>query len=213
MAKKQSNKHQSIQLFKNPLVEKLTHVHPITPLIVWVPFISWMIFRVFAEGRLDAWSIGGLMAGGLFFWSLFEYIAHRFVFHFEGKDKVSKYIVYLFHGIHHEDPADPSRLVMPPVAGILIALPVFCLFQFVLGSFLVKPFFAGFLMGYLCYDYTHFAIHHFTPKTPFGRFLKQYHMTHHFVAPHTRFGVSSPLWDYVFSTVEKEQPKASQSSS
>jgi sterol desaturase/sphingolipid hydroxylase (fatty acid hydroxylase superfamily) len=31
--------------------------------------------------------------------------------------------------------------------------------------------------------------------------VRQQHMHHHFKTPNKRFGVSSPLWDYVFGTM------------
>ena len=36
--------------------------------------------------------------------------------------------------------------------------------------------------------------------TRFGKFLRQYHLTHHYASPDRHFGVSSPLWDVVFRT-------------
>ena len=34
-----------------------------------------------------------------------------------------------------------------------------------------------------------------------GRFLREYHLRHHFRDDDLGYGVSSPLWDYVFGTV------------
>jgi sterol desaturase/sphingolipid hydroxylase (fatty acid hydroxylase superfamily) len=73
----------------------------------------------------------------------------------------------------------------------------------------VLPFFGFFLVGYLCYDYTHYYVHHFIPRTRWGKMIKAAHMNHHYVSPDARFGVSSPLWDYIFGTfqsVRREQP-------
>jgi sterol desaturase/sphingolipid hydroxylase (fatty acid hydroxylase superfamily) len=61
-------------------------------------------------------------------------------------------------------------------------------------------------VGYLCYDYIHFATHHFRPRTRVGKFLKQHHMLHHFAEHGSRWGVSSPMWDYVFGTLEEDRP-------
>jgi sterol desaturase/sphingolipid hydroxylase (fatty acid hydroxylase superfamily) len=36
--------------------------------------------------------------------------------------------------------------------------------------------------------------------TRFGKFLKRQHMRHHFKDPDKDYGVSSPLWDIIFST-------------
>lgn len=57
---------------------------------------------------------------------------------------------------------------------------------------------AFFIVGYLCYDYTHYAVHHFDLQSSVGRYLKRHHMQRHFRDPNRNFGVSSPLWDWVF---------------
>ncbi|HEU5310976.1 MAG TPA: sterol desaturase family protein, partial [Candidatus Eisenbacteria bacterium] len=65
------------------------------------------------------------------------------------------------------------------------------------------PLFAGLLTGYLVYDMTHYATHHLTMKWGFLKFLKRYHLLHHYKTPDDRFGISSPLWDFVFGTRPK----------
>lgn len=195
--------YKSIQLFKNPFLERFTHVHPLTPLVVWVPVVVWMLYRSFAVHSLPCYAIGGLVASGVFVWTFCEYVTHRFAFHFHAEGKFQERIQFLIHGLHHADPVDPTRLVMPPAMSLLLGTVFFYLFRGMLGPELIDPFFAGFLMGYLCYDYIHFSVHHFTPRTKLGRMLKQHHMQHHFLTPNARWGVSSPVWDYVFGTVEE----------
>jgi sterol desaturase/sphingolipid hydroxylase (fatty acid hydroxylase superfamily) len=141
---------------------------------------------------------------GVVFWTLFEYLLHRFVFHYTPKTQWGKRFHYFTHGIHHDYPKDSTRLVMPlgvsiPLAGILY-LP-FYVFAGVWGN----AFFAGFLFGYMCYDAMHFAVHHLQFNGKIGRFMHAYHMKHHFHDDHNSFGVSSPLWDLIFSTLPKQQ--------
>jgi hypothetical protein len=38
---------------------------------------------------------------------------HRFVFHYPAQGRVGKYLVFMFHGIHHAAPRKDA-LVMPP---------------------------------------------------------------------------------------------------
>jgi sterol desaturase/sphingolipid hydroxylase (fatty acid hydroxylase superfamily) len=197
----------SIRIFKSDFVEALTHVHPLTPLIFWTPVISWLVWRSFTVHQLSATLVAGLAFLGLVFWSLSEYVLHRFVFHFTANSPVQEKLQFLIHGLHHDDPLDPSRLVMPPIPGVIIASVLYGLFRLVLGPAWVEPFFAFFLVGYLCYDYVHFSVHHFKPRTRLGKMLKQHHMMHHFVSPSSRWGVSSPLWDYVFGTLEHAKKK------
>lgn len=195
---------ESIRLFRSPLLEKFTHVHPITPLVIFIPVLA----TLFWQSWISDLSFGEISLGagiGLFFWTFFEYLMHRFVFHFEAKGRIGNRLVFLFHGIHHDQPEDATRLVMPPVVSIVLASSLYFLFRELLGVHWVNPFFFGFLVGYLIYDYTHFAVHHFTPRTPIGRYIKQYHMLHHFVTPEARWGVSSPLWDMILGTSGREQ--------
>jgi sterol desaturase/sphingolipid hydroxylase (fatty acid hydroxylase superfamily) len=50
------------------------------------------------------------------------------------------------------------------------------------------------------YDLTHYYLHHFSPRSEYGRRLKKNHMLHHFKDPERRFGVSNMVWDKVFGT-------------
>jgi sterol desaturase/sphingolipid hydroxylase (fatty acid hydroxylase superfamily) len=139
---------------------------------------------------------------GLLFWTLTEYAMHRYVFHFQARSRAGQYLVYLFHGIHHDDPEDPTRLVMPPVVSLVLGALFYALFNMVLGSARTFPFFAGFISGYLVYDYIHFATHHFRMQSAWGKALKENHMKHHYLKKGGKWGVSSPLWDHVFRTFE-----------
>ena len=194
--------HQSIRLFKNPVLEALTHVHPSVPFLVWVPVVLYQIF--IALQLLSPAAVIVAFAMGLLFWTLTEYAMHRYVFHFKATTKAGQYLVFLFHGIHHDDPEDPTRLVMPPVVSITLGALFYAVFASILGSITVRPFFSGFIAGYLVYDYIHFATHHFKPKTAWGRTLKENHMKHHYLKKGGKWGVSSPLWDHVFGTFKGE---------
>lgn len=193
----------TIRLFERPFLERFTHVHPIVPLLFWSPVIVALYYRTFALHQMALSQTLALSVAGLVIWTLSEYLLHRFVFHLEPWGPISTRIMFLFHGIHHEAPNDKTRLVMPPVAGVMIAAVLFPIFYFMWGPVNVEPFFAAFLIGYLCYDYIHYATHHFRMQGPVGSFLKRYHMRHHFMHPDAMYGVSSPLWDVVFRTFKR----------
>jgi len=142
---------------------------------------------------------------GLFIWTLAEYLLHRFVFHYRPRNATQEKIIYLFHGIHHHQPQCKTRLVMPPVVSIPLAFIFYGLFSLILGNLFgaphwVTPMVAGFTIGYLTYDLTHYATHHFAMRSGWWKYVKRYHMVHHYRTPDARFGVSSPLWDIVFKT-------------
>ena len=64
----------------------------------------------------------------------------------------------------------------------------------------MAPFFVGFIAGYLFYDMTHYAVHHFNIRNKLWLALKKHHIRHHYENPGLGFGVSSPLWDEVIGT-------------
>lgn len=205
-------KYQSLRVFKSDFLEVFTHVHPILPLLLWGPVAVYFIWHARAVNGLGVGQILGWGSAALLVWSAFEYVLHRYLFHFKAKSAIGKRLYFIFHGLHHDDPSDPTRLVMPPIVSLALALMFFPLFRWMVGPLAVEPFFAFFVVGYLAYDYIHFAVHHFRPRTPIGKFLKDNHMKHHFVNPESRWGVSSPLWDYICGTTGRAQVAAAKPS-
>lgn len=193
-------KAQSSRLFENKYLEAGTHVHPITPLLLWTPIIACVLWE--SSKNLSLLEHLPWVFAGLLVWTLSEYLVHRIAFHYEAKGRVGKYLVFLFHGIHHDEPDDATRLVMPPIPALLFAGLFYLLFSAVVGPVYAKPLFAFFMIGYLCYDYIHYAIHHFACRSKVMKFIKRHHMLHHHLVHEGNFGVSSPLWDYVFRTFQ-----------
>jgi dihydroceramide fatty acyl 2-hydroxylase len=193
--------HQSIRLFENDFLEKLTHVHPIVPLVFWAPIASYLLWRSIFVHELPLPGLLACAVIGIFTWTLTEYVLHRFAFHFPAKSRLGKWLVFLFHGNHHHDPKDKTRLVMPPSGSIPIMLVLYYLFALVVPQPWIEPFVAFFIIGYLIYDYIHYATHHFPMKNRVAKYLKIYHLKHHFSGESGRYGVSSPLWDKVFGSM------------
>jgi len=190
----------SVRLFQNDLLEALTHVHPLVPLLFWGPIAGFLLWRSVAVHELPASGLFAIGALALFLWTLTEYCLHRFVFHFPAQSRAGKYLVFLFHGVHHATPRDKTRLVMPPAGGILLLIVLYQVFRLLVPAPWIEPFLAFFLVGYLAYDYIHYATHHFPMRSKVLHFLKVYHLHHHYGAKGLRFGVSSPIWDRVFGT-------------
>ncbi len=196
-----------IRLFKSDFLEFFSHVSPITITVIWLPVALYCLIRpiVVPVAGVAGWYIPVGVLVGLFIWSFAEYTLHRFVFHFRPRNAAQERITFLFHGVHHAQPQCKTRLVMPPVVSIPLAALFFGLFQLVFGviggvGYAVLPLFSGFILGYLAYDLTHYATHHFPMRAGYLKFLKRYHMQHHYKTPEQRFGVSSPVWDKVFHT-------------
>jgi len=206
MAKKfVSNKDETVRMFKSDFMESLSRVHPSVPIIIFVPVILYMLYLSIFEFKIGVLSILGLIIFGLFIWTVTEYLLHRFVFHWELKGEIGARIHFIFHGVHHDYPSDSRRLVMPPSVSIPLATLFYFLFKFLIGDISVFPFFAGFLIGYLFYDISHYAIHHFNMHSKFWLAIKNHHIKHHYQDPDKGYGVSSPIWDYVFRTHYKRE--------
>lgn len=193
------NKGQA-QLFENPFLEMLTKTHPLLIWGMYIPILSYLIYLGATDYGFSTMRIIGLFLAGAFFWSLFEYIAHRFLFHWEPKTDRSKKIVYVLHGNHHHFPRDRQRLFMPPVPSLIIATTLFSIMWLIMGS-LALAFFPGFLIGYLMYGTMHYAIHAWNPPFRWMKPLWRNHHLHHYKNEHNGYGVSSTLWDHVFGTM------------
>jgi sterol desaturase/sphingolipid hydroxylase (fatty acid hydroxylase superfamily) len=196
-----------IRLFKSDFLEFFTHIHPAVVVIIWLPVAAFFMWRALAGVPAGAsWAYIPLcFMLGIVLWTFTEYIMHRFVFHYEPRSEALQKAFFLFHGVHHAQPQLKTRLVMPPVVSIPTAIIFYSLFTLVFGvlldlPYLVAPTFSGFIVGYLIYDMIHYATHHFPMRSGYLKYLKRYHMLHHFKTPSARYGVSSPVWDVVFRT-------------
>jgi dihydroceramide fatty acyl 2-hydroxylase len=196
-----------IRLFKSDFLEFFTHIHPAVVVIIWLPVSAFFMWRAITSVPPGAsWAyIPICFVVGVFLWTLAEYVGHRFLFHYDPKGERMQAIFFTFHGVHHAQPQLKTRLVMPPVVSIPAAIVFYLLFSLVFDVLLgmpqwVAPIYSGFILGYLCYDMIHYATHHFPMRSRAMKYLKRYHMMHHFKTPSARFGVSSPVWDIVFKT-------------
>jgi sterol desaturase/sphingolipid hydroxylase (fatty acid hydroxylase superfamily) len=196
----------AVRLFKSNFLEFFTHISPITVLVIWLPVaVYFMVRGILASPAASRWFIPAGFLVGLFLWTITEYTLHRFLFHFRARNPLQERLLFLFHGVHHAQPQAKTRLVMPPVLSIPLALIFLGLFYLIFSAIpgaghWLYPTFSGFIGGYLIYDITHYATHHFPMRSGYLKFIKRYHMQHHYKTPNARFGVSSPLWDYVFNT-------------
>ncbi|MCW8809936.1 MAG: sterol desaturase family protein [Ignavibacteriaceae bacterium] len=195
-----SNKDETVRMFESDFMEAFSRVHYTVPLFIYIPVILVMLYLCVAVYSLSLLNIVLLLIGGLAAWTLAEYLLHRFVFHFKAKSEFGKKIHFIFHGVHHDYPSDSKRLVMPPSVSIPLAIVFYFIFRLIFGPVLMFPFFAGFIAGYLFYDISHYAIHHFNMHSKFWLAIKNHHMLHHYQDEYKGYGVSSPFWDYIFRT-------------
>jgi 4-hydroxysphinganine ceramide fatty acyl 2-hydroxylase len=195
-----SNSQESTRMFKSDLLEALSKVHFMVPVYLFVPVILGSTYLALFVKNVGIITYIEFFVIGLFVWTFTEYIMHRFVFHYVPKNKLGLRLHFIFHGVHHDYPSDAKRLVLPPSVSIPLATAFYFLFDAILPANYVFGFFPGFILGYLFYDISHYAIHHFNFKGNIWKKIKQHHMLHHYQAPDRGYGVSSPLWDKIFGS-------------
>jgi 4-hydroxysphinganine ceramide fatty acyl 2-hydroxylase len=202
-----SNKDETVRMFENNFLEALSKIHFTVPLYIYLPVVSYFLYLSISSYSLSFITIFSLALLGVFVWTFTEYTLHRFIFHFVPDSEWGRKMHFIFHGVHHDYPNDSKRLVMPPSVSMPLAVIFYFLFNFILGQVLVAPFFVGFIVGYLFYDITHYAIHHYNMHNKFWLFIKNHHMKHHYKDSKKGFGVSSSLWDDVVGTNFPEDKK------
>ncbi|NOT74033.1 MAG: fatty acid hydroxylase [Cyclobacteriaceae bacterium] len=203
-----SNSTESTRMFKADWMEALSKVHWSVPLWVFVPVVTYFGWKsTTVQPTLLSYIIS--ITAGLLIWSGTEYILHRFVFHFVPDSKWGLRLHFIFHGVHHDYPNDANRLVLPPSVSIPLATGFYFLFAWLIPVEYLYSFFAAFIVGYLCYDISHYALHHANFKSGLWKKMKQHHMTHHYQDPSRGYGVTTKLWDLMlFSDFRKRREEA-----
>jgi sterol desaturase/sphingolipid hydroxylase (fatty acid hydroxylase superfamily) len=201
-------------MFDSRVLDALSRVHPLVPVLIFLPGIVGLM--AWGLSQLSVIVAVALAVAGYALWTLFEYWLHRLVFHFEPEDGLGARMHWIIHGVHHDHPNDPLRLVMPPAVSIPLGAVVFGVLYLVFGARYSPALGAGFFAGYLAYDMTHYYLHHFRPRGRLGRALRERHMRHHFQDETRGFGISAPYWDEIFKTssrgggrAEQERPQRS----
>lgn len=191
------------QVFKNPILEKLTRTHIAAPISMFFILSAGMIYWGLTKYHLPVWQLPVLFFGGWLLLSLIEYSAHRWVFHMHTDTDLRRNIQYKLHGVHHEYPKDKDRLAMPIPMSLLLATIFFGIFYPILGQ---KTFFwlPGMMTGYATYLFVHYIVHAWAPPQNMFKELWINHSIHHY-RNEAVFGVSSPIWDYVFGTMPSKK--------
>ena len=192
------------QLFKNPILESLTRTHTAIPISIFVIYSSILLYWSVTHTSLTLAVSIGLFLAGMIFFTWVEYNLHRYVFHMDTYTKVREKLQYTLHGVHHEFPKDRDRLAMPPLLSITIATILLLVFRVVMGDY-VFAFLPGFLVGYSAYLGVHFMVHAYQPPKNFLKALWINHGIHHYKDGEIVFGVSSPLWDYIYGTMKEKK--------
>lgn len=193
------------ELFRSRLLNILTWSHPalIFGMYLFLSVVAIYLYHVEFGATSSQITIYFLL--GLLSWTLAEYLLHRFIYH---KIKDASYdsgFHYMFHGIHHAYPNDKSKTVLPPLPSLVIAALFLSLFYLLLGG-KALAFSPGFVIGYSIYMWIHTMIHGLPMPKRFN-FWWKHHNIHHYQQHDRAFGVSTPLWDYIFRTMPQKGRK------
>ncbi|KAK3072973.1 fatty acid alpha-hydroxylase [Teratosphaeriaceae sp. CCFEE 6253] len=169
---------------------------------LWLPLVAYGTLLV--SQHLSPLALAGYWVFGVAFWTIVEYGLHRCLFHLDyylPDHNAAITAHFLLHGIHHYLPMDRLRLVMPPTLFVALAYPFWLLAHavFFYDWNAAVAAFCGGIFGYVCYDCTHYFLHHKNLPSWY-RGLKKYHMQHHFMDYENGFGITSRFWDRVFGT-------------
>jgi sterol desaturase/sphingolipid hydroxylase (fatty acid hydroxylase superfamily) len=138
---------------------------------------------------------------GVLCWTLIEYVLHRFVLHLRLQANAVQRTIERLHLGHHREPRDEAKVTVPVYGSLPIAAALLGVFRLSASSWET----AGLLMigcmaGYLWYETVHFSIHCSRKR---GRWLcrqRTNHFFHHFRDQGRCFGVTTPVWDWVYRT-------------
>lgn len=191
-------------MFENKLLNRLTQTHIATPIVIFFVYALGLLWYTETATQIPPLAVVGLFLLGTLGFTFMEYVVHRWVYHPpHGASERYKELTYNMHGLHHDYPKDKKRLAMPPIAAVLIATALLYLFKAVMGQF-AFAYLAGFVVGYALYLVVHYTVHMYPPPKNFLKALWVNHSIHHYSEDEVLFGVSQPLWDYVFGTTPKK---------
>lgn len=132
-----------------------------------------------------------LFTAGLLAWTMIEYLLHRLAFH-----------GFAPHYQHHADPTDPVWIVAPLWLSLSASAALFAGFSLAARSWTGgASIISGVIAGYMAYEAIHLRIHGPAAGGNLLRALRKHHYYHHFASDRVCFGVTSPLWDWVFRSV------------
>jgi sterol desaturase/sphingolipid hydroxylase (fatty acid hydroxylase superfamily) len=147
---------------------------------------------------------------GLLAWTLLEYSLHRFVFHthIQPRNPQLREALNASHISHHVAPRDSNKLLVRTPYALVISAIVFGIAYGVVQNIAsAAGIMCGIWAGFLYYEAVHYRVHLRLSNSSLIAWQRRAHFYHHFTNNKRCFGVTSPLWDYVFRTQLPRQPR------
>ena len=144
----------------------------------------------------------GALIGALVFFSS-EYTTHRFLFH--ARPSKIGWVQKLQHRLHYDHHIDPPKLALlflPVWFTVPVTILYFGVYYAIVHNVgLAASLMFGSLVALTYYEWVHYVAHiAFNPKTPFGKYVKKYHLWHHYKNEHLWYGVTNPSMDFVMGS-------------
>jgi sterol desaturase/sphingolipid hydroxylase (fatty acid hydroxylase superfamily) len=146
-----------------------------------------------------------LVPAGIFAWTLLEYGLHRFLFHIQipVPNPRLREFVHGSHLEHHASPRDPSKVLVHTSYALMVSTILYALlFASFQNAFSAASLLVGIWIGFLYYEAVHYRVHFSLSGSGVIARQRRAHFYHHFTNNKRCFGVTSPLWDYVFGTMK-----------
>lgn len=191
----------TVRLFRDFVPERLIfRGHPALPFAMVPPAIGFWLDRYAASPIHGAVTSVGVFALGALAWGLLEYLMHRFLFHFPARGVFGRALTFVVHGHHHVTPNERSRLAATPMQFGSLGLLMAGLWRLVFGDATWMLAMAGTMSGYLAYEAVHHIAHHGRPRSRVLCAIQRHHLAHHYGTAEARWGISTPLFDWLLRT-------------
>jgi sterol desaturase/sphingolipid hydroxylase (fatty acid hydroxylase superfamily) len=173
----------------------------------WVfPLLSIALLVFLPKSKsYSAWDLVAMIGGGVALWSLLEYGFHRFLLHARFQNPTLNDVVNASHLRHHHSPRDRDIiLVQLPFALTTSVIVYSVLWALTRNAFEASALISGIWLGFLYYEAVHYRVHMSLSHSPLLQQQRRAHFYHHFSNSEKCYGVTSPIWDYVFGTMRRE---------
>ena len=191
-----------IRIFKGMYV-----TNPILQYLVFVPLIIVVAVYALASLEMSWWKFTLGLVGSVAFWTIFEYITHRWFFHANPRNSWMRKLLDSMHWAHHEYPNDDRIMLVNPLISVPVAAGVYLIFYLLIGEY-AHPFIVGVMAIYLLYDWFHFASHNKNYNNWWFQLMKRHHMKHHYQDTAKNYGFTSTVWDKILDTEIEVKNKA-----
>jgi len=176
--------------FNPPLIE-----HPKSIYYIYLPIIVVLCLYCIFFLNIHLWQYILCFVGALSFWTVFEYLLHRFILHANPKNKTLRQFLYKTHWIHHEYPNDNRFVLMSPLVSLFGGLMFYLVCRILLGPVFCYPVLMSLITIYVVYEWMHFAAHNYHFENALFMKLKKHHLKHHFKDNDKGFGFITTQWD------------------